>query len=259
MFDENSVFQAARAFLETVEELARIAPGGAIQRGAGGAVLAFTGSRIPALNVVMSADLHPEPKEIALFSTAAEIRADGLPWTIRLRGEPGAEISRIAADHGLTARTRQPFMLRPLTVADRPFTESRRPRIRQLSGSEYETFAAVLGAVAGAPPSVVSSLYTADVLDQPSITAYVAEADDGAPVATVLTVVTAGHLALANVCTLPEYRRRGLARALTGTALRDGQAAGAHTAFLHSTEEALPLFEQAGFRTAEFWTLFSAP
>jgi hypothetical protein len=40
--------------------------------------------------------------------------------------------------------------------------------------------------------------------------------------------------------------------------LRDGLQLGASTAYLHSTEPALRLFEGLGFRTMERWTSLSA-
>ncbi|GEC02748.1 hypothetical protein SSP24_04030 [Streptomyces spinoverrucosus] len=58
---------------------------------------------------------------------------------------PGAEITDLAAAHGLATLTAQPFMLLQLD-------------------DEYETFAAVLGAAFGAPPAVITSLYTPVVL-----------------------------------------------------------------------------------------------
>ncbi|MCX4538866.1 GNAT family N-acetyltransferase (plasmid) [Streptomyces sp. NBC_00841] len=70
-------------------------------------------------------------------------------------------------------------------------------------------------------------------------------------------MVTERHVGLAAIGTLPEYWRRGLGRAVTETVLRDGRAAGARTAYLHSSDEAVPLVEQVGFRTEESWTSFT--
>ncbi|MGW1552885.1 GNAT family N-acetyltransferase [Streptomyces sp. NPDC002346] len=109
----------------------------------------------------------------------------------------------------------------------------------------------------GAPPAVITSLCTPFVLGQAFVKAYVADVD-GVPAAAGLAILTERHVGLANIGTLPEYRRRGLGRAVTEAALRDGRAAGVRAAYLHSSDEAVPLFEQVGFRAEESWTSFTA-
>ncbi|MFH8224687.1 GNAT family N-acetyltransferase [Streptomyces sp. NPDC018057] len=61
-----------------------------------------------------------------------------------------------------------------------------------------------------------------------------------------------------NVRTLPAYRRHGIGRAVTGTILHEASAAGTHTAYLHSSDEAVPLFAHLGLRTEETRTAFTA-
>ncbi|MFF9803399.1 GNAT family N-acetyltransferase, partial [Streptomyces rochei] len=168
----------------------------------------------------------------------------------------------LAACHGLSTQLRQPFMLLSLGDGREDGWELGKPgpesvTVRPLDDDEHETFAAVLGTAFGAPPMIISSLYTPHVLGQPFVKAYVAEAD-GTPIAAGLAIVTEKHVGLANIGTLPEHRRRGVGRAVVEAILRDARAAGAHTAYLHSSDEALPLFEQAGFRTEESWVAFTA-
>ena len=52
------------------------------------------------------------------------------------------------------------------------------------------------------------------------------------------------------VGTLPEWRRRGLARALMEHVLADAQERGARTATLQSTRMGQPLYESLGFEPA---------
>ncbi|MFD8613159.1 GNAT family N-acetyltransferase [Streptomyces sp. NPDC059631] len=260
MTEKPIALRAAEVFQAAVETLAGVVPDGFHERGPGGSLLAFTGSQIAALNGILSVDpASAAPAEIELLSTRAEQRGAGLPWSIRLRGEPEEKIVRIAADHGLTTITRQPFMLLPLTDGSLPVPETvpDSVRVRPLGGDEHETFATVLGGAFGAPPAIISGLYTPAVLDQPFLTAYVAEVE-GVPAAAGLSIVTDQHVGLVNIGTLPAYRRRGIGRAVTGTILREASAAGAHTAYLHSTDEAVPLFAHLGFRTEESWTAFTA-
>lgn len=250
--------RAAGAFQAAVEALAGALPNGFVEHGSDGALLAFTHSQIPALNGIVSAAPIPDRAEIALLGKKAEeqARAQNLPWSIRLRGEPEAEIVDLAAAHGLTTLTRQPFMLLPLEDG-RPGPEfDATASVRPLRDSEYETFATVLGAAFGAPPAIITSLYTPLVLGLPFVSAYLAEVD-GVPAAAGLAILSERHVGLANIGTLPDYRRRGLGRAVTEAILRDARAAGAHTAYLHSGDETVPFFERASFRTAESWASFT--
>ncbi|WP_037858938.1 GNAT family N-acetyltransferase [Streptomyces sp. NRRL S-340] len=257
MTNSDNVSDASAAFLAAVEALAGTLPNGFVGRGPDGALLAFTRSRIPALNGILSASAVPDTKEIGPLCDEAEAQAQQVPWSIRLRGEPDAEIVRIAAAHGLHTLTRQAFMLLPLEE-ERDVTKPQEPvSVRPLHEDEFETFATVLGAAFEAPPAILTSLYTPLVLGRPFVRAYLAEAD-GVPAAAGLAILTQGHAGLANIGTLPGYRRRGLGRAVTEALLRDARESGAHTAYLHSGEESEPFFQQAGFRTEESWSAFTA-
>ncbi|MFF5500065.1 GNAT family N-acetyltransferase [Streptomyces aquilus] len=258
MTNQHAALEAAEAFQTATEQLADSLPNGFHERGPAGALLAVTGSMIPLLNSIMSVSDVPDAEEIGLLCEKAAPHVRQLPWTIRLRGEAGQEITDLAARHGLSTQVRQPFML--LSLADGREQGESGPAavtVRRLADDEHETFAEVLGTAFGAPPAIISSLYTPQVLGQPFVKAYVAEAD-GTPVAAGLAIVTERHVGLANIGTLPAHRRRGAGRAVVEAILRDARAAGAHTAYLHASDEALPLFEQAGFRTEESWVVFSA-
>jgi ribosomal-protein-alanine N-acetyltransferase len=58
--------------------------------------------------------------------------------------------------------------------------------------------------------------------------------------------LVAGELQILNLCVAPEYRRRGLARALLMDALRDGQTATLEVR--RGNVEALALYHACGFR-----------
>ncbi|MEV6992666.1 GNAT family N-acetyltransferase [Streptomyces sp. NPDC093228] len=246
---------AAHAFGAAIERLVGVVPGATGRSGSQGTLLALTRSQIPALNVVMSTVEKPDAGEIADLAAVAaeEAGRHGFPWSIRLRGGPNEAIIRKAGEYGLTGKSEQPFMITPLTDASALPPQRGQVRVRALSGDEYNEFAEVLAAGFGAPPVIISSLYTPAVLDTQGFTAYLAEAD-GVAVAAGLGVVVEGHLGVINVATTPQHRRKGHARVMVEKILEDGRAAGAHTAYLHATDEAVGLFEGLGFRTAETWT-----
>ncbi|MBL7258899.1 GNAT family N-acetyltransferase [Paractinoplanes lichenicola] len=130
--------------------------------------------------------------------------------------------------------------------------------VRRLASDEYDTFADVAGRSFGVAPATVSSVYTAEVLANPQIGAYVAETRSGTPVAAGVGILNDGHLGIANVGTIPSFRRQGYARVLTETILRRGALAGAHTAYLHAGPETVPFFERLGFTTRADWTMLEA-
>jgi GNAT superfamily N-acetyltransferase len=119
--------------------------------------------------------------------------------------------------------------------------------VRRLASDEYDTFARVVGRAFGVPDEVVARVYTAEVLANPLIGAYVAETTSGLVVSAGAGLLARNQLGVANVGTLPEYRRQGYARVLTEAILRRGQVAGAHTAYLHANDDTVRFFARLGF------------
>ncbi|RKR89925.1 acetyltransferase (GNAT) family protein [Micromonospora pisi] len=259
MTENDSTAKAALAFQSGIEELAATIPGSYRERGANGTLLALTHAMVPALNPILSAAAKPDSAEIVALAEVAERESGQAPWSIRFRGEPDEEIARTATRYGLTTTSRQPFMIVSLEgygpARPEPTTEV---KVRRLSGDESDIFAAVLSAGFGAPPEMISAIYTPKVLDNPSISAYVAENDRGDAVSAGVAFLNDQYLGLANISTVPEFQRQGYGRALTEAILRDGHTAGAHAAYLHASELSLPFFESVGFSTKEYWTMLSA-
>ncbi|MGK5682907.1 GNAT family N-acetyltransferase [Actinoplanes sp. URMC 104] len=130
--------------------------------------------------------------------------------------------------------------------------------VRRLASDEAGTFADVVGRAFGVPPEAVARVYTAEALANPLIGAYVAETHSGLPVAAGAGILCDGHLGIANVGTVDGFRTEGYARVLTETVLRRGETAGAHTAYLHASEDTVAFFERLGFVARPGWTLLRA-
>lgn len=80
---------------------------------------------------------------------------------------------------------------------------------------------------------------------------------EGTAVATSTTYVRDGYLYVALVATLPEFRSRGFARAITGQSIEYASAAsGLQRTILHATPTARPLYESLGFRTVTTFPMF---
>ncbi|MCO8269378.1 GNAT family N-acetyltransferase [Actinoplanes sp. TRM 88003] len=186
------------------------------------------------------------------FRTAVDMLA-----ATRRRGRPGRRPA--TTQLGLTGGGEQHFMVAGLE--GRTSTGSVPPDlalIRRLASDEYDTFAHVVGLAFGVPAEVVARVYTAEVLANPQIGAYVAETGTGLAVAAGAGLLAQGHLGLANVSALPEFRGQGYGRVLTEAVLRRGRAAGAHTAYLHASDDTVPFFERLGFTPRPGWTMLSA-
>lgn len=70
----------------------------------------------------------------------------------------------------------------------------------------------------------------------------------GKPVASGALVISGDHAGAYAISTLPEFRRRGIGRAITLHALQLGAAGGARTGFLQSSPMGRPVYENMGFR-----------
>lgn len=253
MIHDGEADSSAHAFRSAIDLLVSNAPGALRESGPHGTLLGFTGGYIPGLNTVISAEAKPDAEEIALLAAASRKYPKKVPWMIRHRGDADPRIVATAAEYGLTDVGSQPFLTMALDGPTPADARSSASAVRPLAGDEYEILASVLGASFGVPPEVITSVYTPAILDLPEVSAYVAE-QDGVAVAVGQGFVTDGHLGVGNIATLPDHRRHGHARAVAEAILHGGRNAGAHTTYLHSTDEALALFEGLGFRLREHWT-----
>ena len=79
----------------------------------------------------------------------------------------------------------------------------------------------------------------------------------GTAVATSTTYVRDGYLYVALVATLPEFRSRGFARAITSHSIKEASAAsGLRRTILHATPAARPLYESLGFHDVTTFPMF---
>jgi ribosomal protein S18 acetylase RimI-like enzyme len=81
---------------------------------------------------------------------------------------------------------------------------------------------------------------------------------DGRPVATSLGATFDGVVAIYNVATVPEARRRGAGGAITAAAMADAQRQGATWAILESSEMGRSVYERLGFRQVTQVAIYAA-
>jgi ribosomal protein S18 acetylase RimI-like enzyme len=80
---------------------------------------------------------------------------------------------------------------------------------------------------------------------------------NGNAVATSTTYVRDKYLYVALVATLPDYRSRGFARAITGYSMQAAnKASGLQRTILHATPMARAIYDSLGFRTVTTFSMF---
>lgn len=244
------------AYFETVHLLTEYLPGAYLRQGRAATKARFTNVPVADLNFLY---VGHEPDLGELDAFAREMSATGLPWSIQVRGEPGAELAQLAARYGKTMASPQPLLRWDAgSLAERPAALPQGARVRRLSGAQHEAFIAALAVGFGVPEEVPGAIYGPAVLDDPAVTAFVLELD-GEAVATGLNVITGDHVGMYNGSVVPRHRGRGYYRALVTARLADAVARGARHAFSRNTRESRPLFEAVGFRLAETWTSLTSP
>ncbi|MFF0345201.1 GNAT family N-acetyltransferase [Kribbella sp. NPDC004875] len=226
--------------------LASLAPGGGVTPIAHGVDIVDTTVPVPMLNgLVLTAAGHDR----AGLDRALAAAAERLPaWSMQVVGhEPTGTERSAAAGHGLR-ELRFPTMIRPL--ADLPDADGIMPSatFRTVRTPEDRAaFVRALGESFGADASLGEPFVTDAVLAHPGITVYIAMVD-GQVAGTGITMLDdKGWLGVYSGGTVPAFRRRGLGRALLLHRLTEGRRAGAHTAYLQSSEMGRPLHEKLGF------------
>lgn len=275
--DPASAQALAEAWFAALSAKIDATPGARFERGTDGVHLVVTGVLMPTGNGVFTVGTDPDHQRVAAL--ADEMVGSGLPWSIQVRGEPDAELVRLAAGYGLTEQVPSPLMSRPAFPDIAPAVESALPapalpepapdveplgpgadsgvaapaRVRPATGADAPVYANLIAAALGVPRATIGEFASAPVLDAPGITGYLVEWD-GVAAGTGLGTRFGDHLGVYNITVPPAFRRRGFARLVSEAVLRDGFASGARVAFLHASAQAQPLYESLGFRPAETWT-----
>ena len=122
-----------------------------------------------------------------------------------------------------------------------------RTLVRRVGAAESDTYTAAFTESFEVPEGLFGSLMGGAVLDTDGITGYLAEESER-PVGTALGMLTPGVVGVFNIGVVPSARGRGLGRALTEAVLRDGIAAGADAAYLHTSPMGRPALRVDGLR-----------
>jgi hypothetical protein len=241
--------KAAGALVETWHYLASAVPGGWARSSTAG-VAAVTGVAVPTLNGVWVEKVDADADDIS--DLLDEVAATELPHCLQFRPGSAALLVNLAASRGMAHLEDIPLM-----VMEDPGQLNAAQAvgglvIRELLPDEAPLHARVAAAGFEVPPEMFLELMTPAVLATPGVRCYLGEAG-GQPVTTGLGVTLGSYIAIFNIATPREHRRRGYGAAITARGVADGLAAGAQWSWLQSSAEGYKVYERLGFRTIEAW------
>jgi ribosomal protein S18 acetylase RimI-like enzyme len=191
-----------------------------------------------------------DPVEVA--RALDEVKAEGLPYSLRCRPSARDVLEPLALEHGLTLESEEPVMVLDALEALAPTPAAPELEIRRVTGPDYETLLHAGATAFEATYEEAAIVIPRTRLDDPAQRYWVGLVE-GVPALIGCGVVVGEWVGIFNVGTAPAYRRRGYGAAITAQALRDGLAAGARHGVLTSSPMGFGVYAGLGFRVVERW------
>lgn len=207
-------------------------------------------------NIVTRTRFAPDQADRRIAETLDAVRATGRPflWWVDPLASPLLPARLEVA--GLKESGRYPAM-RAALGGRGPVRAPEGLEIRRVSTQrEFEDFTEVLAASWDPPSSTARKLFTLAgpaMLDESrhggaAARLFVGYAE-GRPACISEAVLAGGVAGLYNIITAAAFRRRGLGRAMTLTAMEAGREEGYHTVILEASEMGEPVYRKLGFET----------
>jgi ribosomal protein S18 acetylase RimI-like enzyme len=203
------------------------------------------------LNLVVTTRLVADDADERIDAALAWFAERDMPigWWIGPRESPSDLPSRLEA-RGFVTEERGSGMVADLgALPDEPPPDGVLIE-RVVDEATFRIACATMAEGFGGPASLGEAFTAFSVLgfeDAAPSRTYVARIE-GRPVATSLGLVLGEVLGIFNVATIEDARRRGIGRAITLAALRDGAARGASAAVLQASDVGHGVYERLGFR-----------
>ncbi len=236
-------------FIGAYEFVARIVPGGAVER-MGGLTAVRTGMPGSSFNVVFGLT-HPDSIARVREGIRRLFLRTGTEFQVVTLPETSGELEPILREMDLTEREVIPGMVLD-PIPDASPDPPKGLQIRPASSPEEVTDLLRIGAVGfEAPPSYFDAW-------KPGLLAggagpwsrganYVGYAG-GRAAATSIRVTTGDVAGIYFVSTLPEFRRRGFGGSMTWRAVADGRTGGCRLSYLQASKMGRPIYERMGYR-----------
>jgi GNAT superfamily N-acetyltransferase len=251
MKSESELVSAAdENFIASFRKLAEHCAEGATRESGG--VFAFaTGLPLSLFNgTVVTQPTKPAELEAALQWVSSRSIAHRAWIADALESELGA----IPPRHGLK-RAPEPYpgmVLHPPRDAPAPSAEV---TVAAVAETGLDEFVGVC-VEGGLPLDLAQRLFRPSFAGDPEVQLFVGRLG-GQPVGTSIAIRSSSASGIYNVGTLSNARRQGIGRALTWAAAAAGRAWGSDVIVLQSSEMALPMYTDMGFRTVSPYTTFT--
>ena len=232
---------------EIRQQLISVFPGGRFLSHDGACAM-VTGIPSAALNGVWFE--HANPNVAAVTALLDEVSRAAVPYSLKVRSCCAEAFGTLAAGRGMTWAAELTLMAVDASGSGAVLPEQAGLAIRRLTPDQAPRHAEVAGPGFGIAREVLRQAVSPDLLRLPSVRCYVGEIA-GQPVTTSLGVTFGGYTGIFNVATLPGFRGRGFAAAVTARAVADGLAAGSAWCWLEATPAAVNGYQRIGFRALE--------
>ena len=220
-----------------------------------------TGIPHPLFNGVMAAQLAAGDVDARVDELVAEYRARGIPleWTVGTSTLP-ADLGRHLEAKGLRHVVRVPGMATPIDrIPEEPSPEGLtiEPVEDRQGVEDALRIALATFEIPRAFAPRLADLETSMPPDHREAAQVFLGRLRGRPVASSELYASAGVAGVYFVGTLPGARGRGIARAMTAAALREGERRGYRIGALQATAMGIPVYRRLGFRTYSEFAIYS--
>lgn len=183
----------------------------------------------------------------------AEVEGRGLPCGVQVREPDLHDVGPDLARNGFSARAPFPGM----TATPDEFVGALMSDLEIVHMQDEDGLGAAAH-VAGGPDrtEVTKEVFAPGILGLPEMRVYVGFAQ-GEGVTVGIAYQTGRDVAIFNVVTPPQHRRRGYGAAITTHCVRDGFANGADLAWLQSSELGESVYRRLGFRDTLMYFMLS--
>jgi Acetyltransferase (GNAT) family len=237
------IARANAAYVEFFRTFARTVPGAAIIEREG-IVMVGTGRLLPFFNLAALTRVPNDP--VAMIERAEAFFAPYGNRFMLVEFEPADALASVMEARGAQPGAWRMMLLSPITGSP-PIVPELAIRTANDPEALYEYNDAMTTSFGGDPWATRKILGHPDFLavrDASHYTGFV----DGRLVATAMRFTTNRMAVIANVSTIPEFRKRGIGEAMTWRATLDGLDEGCIAAYLQASNMGFPIYARMGFR-----------
>ena len=194
----------------------------------------------------------------AIGDAVALMRERGAPWVLTLAKDLDDRLIAVAADLGLVLDPGEGFPGMAVSPLPAPEPEPAGLEIRRVAGASLPDHASVVERGFEIDRAIIDAVVSDAIAADPRFAYYVGYVD-GVAVVSGLGVQTGNTIAVFNIATLEEARRRGYGAAITRRILTDGALLGCTIGTLQSSDVGRPVYEAIGFRTVATYAGYVDP